>query len=104
MEPIKLDPKWLTAEQAKSLSGITAEDYVTELLESVKLAAKAHKTQLKTTHSIYQLPAEFWSHEGNDKTPKYLKAIKILQELGYKASHQLDIGSFSVDSYTLVSW
>lgn len=104
MGHVKIDPKWLTAAEARKLTGITAEEYVVELLEAVKLAAKAQNTELKTNQSIYNLPYEFWSNEGYAKTPKYMQALKILKDLGYAVSYNCDIGSIAVDSYTWVSW
>lgn len=98
---VKIDPKWLTADAARKITGINAEDYVTELLEVVKVAAEHRKYELKTTDSVYQLPWEFWSKEAYHTTPKYMRATNILIDLGYEIEI---VGANLEECHTVVSW
>lgn len=86
----------LTAAEARKLSGWTAEEYVENVLESVKEEAEKGNRKL----CAY---TDFWTKEGYDGTAKYKKAVDILKDLGYNVRFVYEELQF-VNVYTLIEW
>lgn len=85
-----------TAAEARELAGPTVEEIVNDAIEEIKKAAQNKKRSLR-------LNSDFWTKGGYSTTPDWLKAVKLLEGLGYDVKYHYEERQF-VDHYTLVSW
>jgi len=92
-----------TAKEARKLAGPTVEERVDAVLEAIKVAATEKKRELKTGWE-YKEDTEFWVNEAYSRTRDWLKAKKILEDLGFEVEFYYNDGSFAVDMYTVIRW
>lgn len=85
-----------TAAKARELAGPTIEEIVDDALAEIKKAATNKKRSLR-------LDSEFWAQGGYSNKPDWLKAVKLLESLGYVVEFEYVELQF-VDMYTLVKW
>ena len=86
----------ITAEEARKLSGITAEEYADGAFELIRIAASGGKRKI-TLHG------EFWERGGYSGTPEWKQACKILEDAGFEVRFFYEERQF-VDMYTIVEW
>lgn len=93
----------ITASEAKRLAGLTVEEKVESLSNSIEKSAKEKKRCLRTGWD-YKEDNDLWVNGGYSKTQEWWKAKEILENLGYKVSFYYSEGSQFVDMYTLIEW
>lgn len=91
-----MSKKRLTADEARAMSGLNAEEEVDLIMDKIKDVTKYKGRKL----NLYE---SFWVNEGYGQTQKYKEACKILKDLGYKVDFYYAESQF-VDMYTIISW
>ena len=86
-----------TAAEARKLAGPTPQEYVEEVLKTIKEKAKNKERR-------YCVHEDFWVNEAYGRTKDYKEATRILEGLGYKVSFYYDEGRQFVDMYTVIEW
>jgi len=92
----------LTAAEARKLAGPTLEEKVEALLHSIENAAKKHLRLLKTGY-MHAEDGDLWQQGGYSQTADWLKAQKMLTDLGYKVTFFYEEIQL-VEMYTLIEW
>lgn len=87
----------ITAQEARTLAGPTAQERVDELEPLIKAAALEKKRHIN-------LHDHFWVYEGYSGSTEYKQAKLILEGMGYKVSFYYKEHSIAVDMYTIVEW
>ena len=86
----------ITAEQARKLMPINAQNEVDKVYNDIRIAARAGETELRPN-------GEFWTKQGYKRTAEYNKACDILRDDGYNVKFFYEENQF-VNMYTIVSW
>lgn len=88
--------KRLTAQEAKKLAGLTAEEQVDAALAKVEGAAK-------NSQRFINLHDKFWVDGGYDNSKEWVEAKRQLVELGYTVEFFYEEKQF-VNMYTIIKW
>lgn len=87
----------ITAQEARTIAGPTAQERVDALEADIKKAALEKKRSI----NLYD---PFWVHEAYSGSAEFKQAKMILEGLGYKVDFYYKEHSIAVDMYTIVSW
>ena len=90
----------ITAKEARELAGPTLEEQLDEHLE---YAYDRIRVAAEQKHRVVRLANDFWRHGGYNHTDLYQKAVKKLEELGFKVNFHYEALQF-VNMYTIVEW
>ena len=93
----------ITAEEAKKLAGATVKEQVEAIFPFIRKAAEEKKRILRTGWE-YKDDTELWIGGGYSKSPEWMEAKKILEELGYIVGFYYKEGQLAVDMYTTIEW
>lgn len=86
----------ITATEARELAGPTVEERLGPVYDLIREAATAKQREA-------HLKDDFWARGGYDQNPEYTKAVKILENDGFKVRFFYQESQF-VDMYTIVEW
>jgi len=86
-----------TAKDARELAGPTIEERVDDVLIEIEKAARDKKRELR----LYD---DFWTKGSYYTKDDYLKACKLLEDLGYDIFLDYDDGCQFANVCTIVRW
>ena len=92
----------ITADEAKSLSGKTADEFLKDLEEAIRIAAEKGSREL----SLRMKPYADWAYSLNDEKvlkPEERKVLKVLRDNGFSVTRYYNEGQF-VDIALIISW
>jgi hypothetical protein len=87
----------ITAEEARQLSGLSIEEKVDVVFELIRKTATLKERNIKLNHD------NLWKTGGYSRSPDWLKACRILKDVGFTVDYYFSEDQTSV-SYTIVSW
>lgn len=87
----------ITAEEARLLAGLTPEEEVDWVFDLIREAAHRKQRSIKLCNS------NIWKTGGYSNSPEWLKACRLLEEMGFETEYYFSEDQASV-SYTKVSW
>lgn len=95
--------QFLTALEARELSGPTLDERIAALCDSIRTVAATGRRDLRCGYD-HKADDGLWINGGYNQTPEWRQAKAKLEALGYTVEFYYADGSFAVDMYTLIKW